>query len=120
MVNGIDNNKNLVEVLARSQIYFNTTTTPAIANGNEAVYYFDIRSDEFTVDNTFVAGIVFQIVGQDRVYNAINHPSNPAQIRVSFTPKDGGGLSVGVRVQRTYKDAANISFKVKICMIRVF
>ena len=120
MVNGIDNNKNLVEVLARSQIVFNTTTTPAIANGNEAVYYFDINSDEFTVENTFVAGVVFQIVGQDRVYNAANHPSNPAQIRVSFTPKDGGGLTVGVRVQRSYKDAANISFRVKVCMMRFF
>ena len=120
MVYGIDNNKNLVEAIERGQVVMNTTTTSAIANGNEAVYYFDVTSDEFIVDNTICVGVAFQIVGQDRVYMAANHASNPAQIRVSWTPREGGGLSVGVRVQRTYKDAANVSFKVKVCMMRMY
>lgn len=116
---GFDEGKNKIEVVEASKIYTNVTTTQAIANGNEATYSFSVTDENFTIDNTVVIGVTYQMVGDTRTYSAMNHSGNPAQVRVSFTARDGGGISVGVRVQRSYKDTKNIAYKTRVVLMRV-
>lgn len=119
-VKGFNENKEAVEVFENEKIVVREITTEAIANGATVYKSFSLPS-AFTINNTFVVGVMYKYGNNTTWYNAMNNVDgnndNAAKILVMLTP-GGNGFVGQMRLTRNYISANNIAFTVRLMFMR--
>lgn len=116
-VKGFNENKEAVEVFENEKIVVRTITTEAIANGATVYKSFTLPS-AFTLDNTFVIGIMYKYGSNNGWYDATgNNSYDAAKISVMLTPS-GNGFVGQMKLTRNYVSTSNIAFTVRLMFMR--
>lgn len=116
-VKGFNENKEAVEVFENEKIVVRTITTEAIADGATVYKSFSLPS-AFTLDNTFVVGVMYKYGSNNTWYDAHTNITNSvAKILVMLTP-GGQNFAGQMKLTRNFVSTNNIAFTVRLMFMR--